>query len=110
MTDTASITDARRAATIRGLRALAHYLERHPDLPIPVLGIQVIHYVHGDARLQVERVANILEVGTRQERGYLWAERSFAESVIYRVHNTSPERMAAYLARESYTDNVQVSA
>lgn len=107
MTNT-SITDEKRAATIRGLHSLADYLERHPDLPIPALGITVTHYVHDGS--QVEQFADILEVGTREERGYLWAERSFAGDVAYRVHYTAPERMAAYYARESYTDNVQVSA
>ena len=71
-----------RARFTGSLRDLADYLDRHPAIPVPASGTTVTMYATPgqDSRAQVNRIALLLDTGTRDETahgGNYWATRSF---------------------------------
>lgn len=104
MTDTTTMTaaDALRAGVIAGLRALADFLDQHPDLPTPLVDARI--YPHGDTdadeRATVDQIAALLGVPA-QGTTYYQATRMFG-GVPYRACAITREAMARYHASHSY--------
>lgn len=118
---TAAHSAAERKSVIDGLRALADYLEQHPDLPTPDVEACVIGSDGYDVEAPVDdqlvelaRIAEILEVQPRHGRGRVYAEREFSDPpapyrprVRYKTWVTEPWIEAEYDARQSYRNNIQ---
>ena len=87
---TAITTDpAARQVFISGFRALAEFLEGHPDLPVPSFSVfdGLTLYPQGsdpDRQAEVDRVARVLQVAPGSYAHYQ-ACRRFGEGVSYRI-------------------------
>ena len=95
-----------REAAARGLRALADFLESHPDLPVPWQTDAPASVSGADdaaERAEVDRIAGILGVpAAANERGTHYdAERDFGGGVIYRATAITRAEM------ESYTEHMK---
>jgi hypothetical protein len=102
-TVTADDTDARRAGVIAGLRALADFLETHPDLPVPSMPeLTVFPRGESDAeeRAAVDAIAVTLGVPATGTTHYR-AARRFGE-VTYEAITVAREEMARHNALMSY--------
>jgi hypothetical protein len=92
-----------RAAAIRGLRSLVDFLEAHPDLPLPSGGLD---YCTLDERDEIERVAEILETGTRDHGGTFETDRHFGGGIMYRAFLVAPACLSKWRALMTYSDAV----
>jgi hypothetical protein len=87
---TQTTTDAAvRAVFITGFRALADFLEAHPDLPVPRFSVHdgLTVYPAGcdaDKRAEVDRVAVVLDA-IPDGHGLYQACRRFGDCVAYRI-------------------------
>lgn len=114
-----------RAATIAGLRALAAFLESHPEVPLQRYGNDATQGgpacadVADDqaARAEVDRVACALGVKAGPTPGsnghHYGTEREFGpwgSGVRYRMTAITTEAMARWRAERSYHDNVHPDA
>jgi hypothetical protein len=91
---------AEREEVVRGLRALADFLEAHPDLPAPwhIPASASISGSDDAERAEVDRIAAILGVpATANERGtHYGAERDFGGGVKYEATAITQAHMDAY--------------
>lgn len=102
-----------RAATVAGLRALADFLETHPEVPAPGrhdTSIMLFTRCNTDTdeqacRAEVDRVAAALGV-TPVSRGNYVAARDFGP-ISYQVVHIPAAAQRAHAARQSYVDVVQ---
>lgn len=100
-----------RAEFVAGLRALATFIESHPDLPVPP-DADVSPYLGelGDAekRAEVDRIAAVLGVEATVSpyvAGHYKAQRRFGP-VAYSAVAITAERMARCVALSSYSGAV----
>jgi hypothetical protein len=97
-----------RAEYVAGLRALADYLEAHPDLPVPYRVDAWDSVTGGDAeRAEVDRVAAILGEAPRWSDGTHYEVGRAFGPVVYRTTVISPEGMARHLAAATYSGAVE---
>lgn len=99
-----------RPQVIAGLRALADYLETHPNVPADEHW-ELQHHTPGttaERRAEVDRIAAVLGTKTTGTDHYK-VSRMFGP-VRYSALGISVERMARHAAERSYTSNVQVDA
>jgi hypothetical protein len=110
-----STNAADRAALIKGLRALASFLEAHPDVPVPPAYHEItVHYFPPDGtddeqRAAVDAVASALgtTAGDPEDCGYYETERVFGP-VVYKALAISHQRRALHAAWASYSGAVSV--
>jgi len=107
-----------REQVIAGLEELAQFLRDHPDLPVRTYtgAHMLVHARHeGGATTDsegvafVDRVAALLGVEP-QDSGHYTAERVFSGGVTYEASHIPAEWSEQYYARQSYQNNVQVTA
>lgn len=92
---------ADRKDVSRGLRALADFLDAHPDLPIASAYVSAgVFGTDEEERADVDRIAGILSVpATADERGtHYEAERDFGGGVKYRATAITRAHMDRYSA------------
>jgi hypothetical protein len=100
-----------RAQLIAGLRALADYLENHPELPVPDYGSDVTVYPNGgeaEQRAEIDRIAGILGVNPTDNTGrdgHYTAEKTFGR-ITYRAVYIPSRVWAKHHARNSYRTNI----
>lgn len=85
----------------RGLRALADFLDAHPDLPVPwFVEAKAPTAGEGDAghRAEVDRIAAILGVPVDDRGSHYSTERDFGGSVKYAAVAITRAHMDAYSA------------
>lgn len=92
-----------RSDVVRGLRALADFLEAHPDLPAPWHVDAPAGTIRDDEaaeRAEVDRIGGILGVpATANAEGtHYEAERDFGGGVNYRATAITKAHMDAYSA------------
>lgn len=106
-TKTMTATDTHRTGVIAGLRALADFLDHHPDLPTPTVRASV--FPHGDTeaaeRATVDQIAAVLGVTAAGPTHYS-ATRMFG-GVEYRACAITRDAMARYHAATSYDGVVE---
>lgn len=96
-----------RAAFIAGLRELASYLEEHPAVPVPPIGLRVTICAIADTdeaeRAQVDAFAAAAgaEIARDGSDGYYTASRVFGP-IEYEATAITEARMAQYAAEQSY--------
>ena len=94
--------------TVAGLRALADFLEDHPELPVdgvvahPVLAL----LTDRDAGEEIDRIAFILGETPRMYGGSYTVSRDFGGGVIYRAFKVASTSMEQYLRDISYHGSV----
>lgn len=102
-------TDPKRAEFTAGLRALADFIDTHPEMPLP-RGADARVFLNGtddEDRAEVDRVAGIL--GVQPERtlhGHYRAERDFGGRVTCAAIAVPAQRMAQHIALMSYDSAV----
>jgi hypothetical protein len=102
---------ARRNRYIAGLHALADYLARHPIIPVPPYGSDILLPADSDQDggfFQVERIARLLGVPVTDETaggGHYLATRAFgpASYTVFSIPVACAERYSAHM---SYSDCV----
>ncbi|MEV5747938.1 hypothetical protein AB0L00_08970 [Actinoallomurus sp. NPDC052308] len=98
-----------RHQTIKGLRALADFLEANPAVPVNTYGWEVSYHPHGtDAQkaAEVDRIAALLDavpVDERGDGGHYTVAKTFGR-ITYKVVHVPARRMAAHEALMSYAD------
>lgn len=94
---------AERGDVTRGLRALADFLDAHPDLPAPWHVVASAGSIRADEaaeRAEVDRIAGILGVpATPNDRGtHYGTGRDFGGGVRYEATAITKAHMDAYTA------------
>jgi hypothetical protein len=103
-----------RAQLIAGLRALADYLENHPDLPVPEYGSEVTVYPDGseaEQRAEIDRIACLLGViptDNTSRDGHYTAQKTFGR-ITYRAVYIPSRVWARHHARNSYRTNITLN-
>lgn len=102
-------TPTQRAALTAGLRALADFLDTHPEIPVCPHGAEIIFFPGGDdatARAEIDRIAAALDVTPTGSRGgHYTAARAFGP-IAYRAVAIPAAEMAAHEAVSSYAGAV----
>lgn len=94
-----------RTATIAGLRALARFLEAHPDLPVFAVDARpLLHGSDEEKRQAVDQIAAVL--GSSPERradgDHYHVQRDFGGGVNYHATAITTEHMRDWEALTSY--------
>lgn len=101
----ATTTDPKRAEFTTGLRALADFLDTHPDLPLP-RGTEVSPFLNGtdeEDRAEVDRIARILGEQPRTTLGgHYRVTRRFVGGVAYDATAIPEQQMQDWEALTSY--------
>ncbi|GAA0349512.1 hypothetical protein NE235_36440 [Actinoallomurus spadix] len=98
-----------RHQTIKGLRALADFLENNPGVPVNTYGWDLTHHARGTDEHQaaeVDRIAVVLDavpVDDRPDGGHYTVTKTFGRITYTAVH-VPAHRMAAHNALMSYAD------
>jgi hypothetical protein len=89
------IEDRRRAEVIAGLRALADFIEQHPDFPLPTYP-EFMHcsgaQFDAEGAAEVRQIAEILDAPLTMNGGSANTERMFG-ALRYRAFYVSRHRM-----------------
>ena len=101
-----------RHQTITGLRALADFLEANPGVPVNTYGetfhVPIRAADDASAAALVDHTAALLGVDAEHDTrrgGHYLATRTFGR-ISYTVFHIPEQQRAAYLARDSYRDNI----
>ena len=94
---------------VKGLRALADFLEANPD--VPVRRVDAGPFLHGtdeEDRHEIDRIAGLLGVSpSTTVSGYYSVERDFGAGVRYYACAIPSVQMQKYLATQTYSGAVK---
>ena len=83
----------RHSEVTRGLRDLADYIDRHPSVPVPDDGWDLLVFAHGhtqaEGRAEVDQVASLLGVPAAADTpqgGLYTATRAFGPIIYHFIH------------------------
>lgn len=104
-------TQLHRGATIQGLRELADWLHKHPDVPVPTHRIEILHSVLAEndeaEAAELRRIADAVETTADFSKTHPDVTIDFGP-VTYRTYMVPEQDMKQHKAFMSYRNSVQV--